>query len=110
MHDVAEFLETDLGKRKLTYVGVTMSVVILWHPLPHDVFFFFPKPLRPLRGLEKTRVATREESGVLGLPSRRGLTPRGSLECNPVQLNKCLSPSEQLERQAEVHSCTQDKA
>ena len=43
MHDVAEFLETDLGKRKLTYVGVTMSVVILWHPLPHDVFFFFPK-------------------------------------------------------------------
>ena len=29
------------------------------------------------------RVATREESGVLGFPSRRGLTPRGSLECNP---------------------------
>ena len=27
--------------------------------------------------------ATREESGVLGFPSRRGLTPRGSLECNP---------------------------
>ena len=27
-----------------------------------------------------------------------------------IQLNKCLSPSEQLERQAEVHSCTQDKA
>ena len=25
-----------------------------------------------------------------------------------IQLNKCLSPSEQLERQAEVHSCTQD--
>ena len=25
------------------------------------------------------RVATREESGVLGFPSRRGLTPRGSL-------------------------------
>ena len=25
----------------------------------------------------------REESGVLGFPSRRGLTPRGSLECNP---------------------------
>ena len=40
-------------------------------------------PLRPLRGLQETRVATREESGVLGLPSRRGLTPRGSLECNP---------------------------
>ena len=30
-----------------------------------------------------TRVATREESGGLGVPSRRGLTPRGSLECNP---------------------------
>ena len=36
-------------------------------------------PLRPLRGLQETRVATREESGVLGFPSRRGLTPRGSL-------------------------------
>ena len=35
------------------------------------------------RGLQETRVATREESGVLGFPSRRGLTPRGSLECNP---------------------------
>ena len=32
---------------------------------------------------ELRRVATREESGVLGFPSRRGLTPRGSLECNP---------------------------
>ena len=31
-----------------------------------------------LRGLQETRVATREESGVLGFPSRRGLTPRGS--------------------------------
>ena len=41
-------------------------------------------PLRPLRGLQETRVATREESGVLGFPSRRGLTPRGSLECNPA--------------------------
>ena len=40
-------------------------------------------PFRPLRGLQETRVATREESGVLVLPSRRGLTPRGSLECNP---------------------------
>ena len=39
--------------------------------------------MRPLRGVQETRVATREESGVLGFPSRRGLTPRGSLECNP---------------------------
>ena len=28
-------------------------------------------PLRPLRGLQETRVATREESGVLGFPTRR---------------------------------------
>ena len=35
-------------------------------------------PLRPLRGFQETRVATREESGVLGFPSRRGLTPRVS--------------------------------
>ena len=34
--------------------------------------------MRPLRGLQETRVATREESGVLGFPSRRGLTPRGT--------------------------------
>ena len=33
-------------------------------------------PLRPLRGLQETRVAPRDESGVLGFPSRRGLTPR----------------------------------
>ena len=39
--------------------------------------------MRPLRELQETRVATREESAVLGFPSRRGLTPRGSLECNP---------------------------
>ena len=39
--------------------------------------------MRPLRGLQETRVATREESGVLGFPSRRGLTPRGRQECNP---------------------------
>ena len=35
-------------------------------------------PLRPLRGLQETRVATREESGVLGFPSRRGLTQGAS--------------------------------
>ena len=40
-------------------------------------------PLRPLRRFQETRVASREESGVLGFPSRRGLTPRGSLEGNP---------------------------
>ena len=39
--------------------------------------------LEAAQGLQETRVATREESGVLGFPSRRGLTPRGSLEWNP---------------------------
>ena len=39
--------------------------------------------MRPLRGLPETRVVTREESGVLGFPLRRGLTLQGSLECNP---------------------------
>ena len=40
---------------------------------------------RPFNTLWAFLVAqtTREESGVLGFPSRRGLTPRGSLECNP---------------------------
>ena len=40
-------------------------------------------PLEAAQGVQETRVETREESGVLGFPSRRGLTPRGSLECNP---------------------------
>ena len=39
--------------------------------------------MRPLSGLQEIRVATREESGVLCFPSRRGLIPRVSLECNP---------------------------
>ena len=42
-------------------------------------FGAFPGAIGPLRGLQEPRVATREESGVLGFPSRRGLTPRGSL-------------------------------
>ena len=32
---------------------------------------------------QEIRVTIQGESGVLGFPSRRGLTPRGSLECNP---------------------------
>ena len=36
-----------------------------------------------VQGAPTILVTTREESGVLGFPSRRGLTPRGSLECNP---------------------------
>ena len=40
-------------------------------------------PLRPLRGLQEPRVATREESGVLGFPSRRGLTPPGAWNATP---------------------------
>ena len=53
----------------------------LERPVPHRVL---PALLSSTSLLaEETRVATREESGVLGFPSRRGLTPRGSLECNP---------------------------
>ena len=36
-----------------------------------------------VQGAPTILVATGEESGVLGFPSRRGLTPRGRLECNP---------------------------
>ena len=55
--------------------------------------------MRPLRGLQETRVATREESGVLGFPSRRGLIPRVSRECNaeiavaPAEEHKVLDTS-----------------
>ena len=42
-----------------------------------------PLASRVAQGVSGPSSATREESGVLGFPSRRGLTPRGSLECNP---------------------------
>lgn len=38
LHDVAEFLEISLGKRKLTDVGVITSAVIRWYPLPRNDF------------------------------------------------------------------------
>lgn len=38
LHDVAEFLEIGLGKRKLTAVGVITSAVIRWYPLPRNDF------------------------------------------------------------------------
>ena len=41
-----------------------------------------PAPLSA-QGAPRDPRPTREESGVLGFPSRRGLTPRGILECNP---------------------------
>ena len=37
----------------------------------------------PRSGLQEIPVATRQESGVLFFPSRRGLTLRVSRECNP---------------------------
>ena len=43
--------------------------------------------MRPLRGLQETRVATREESGVLGFPSRRGLTLLSQLFRDPAIVN-----------------------
>ena len=53
-----------------------------------------PRPrVRALRGLQETRVATREESGVLGFPSRRVLTPRGSLECRRCRLHPWVGRS-----------------
>ena len=68
-----------------------------------------------LRGLQETRVATREESGVLGFPSRRGLTPRalhGPLfEGNPVgegtTLRGTATPVHRLQRPTgSTHSST----
>ena len=51
-------------------------------------------PLRPLRGLQETRVATREESGVLGFPSRffclskdGYLIPASALDAERLQYN-----------------------
>ena len=38
--------------------------------------------LEATQGHQDIRVATREESGVLCFPSRRGLTPRGSMGFN----------------------------
>ena len=46
--------------------------------------------MRPLRGLQETRVATREESGVLRFPSRQGLTPRVHQESNPDKNQKTI--------------------
>ena len=40
----------------------------------------------------KTRVATREESGVLGFPSRRGLTPWGVGSVPPQDQAGLYSP------------------
>ena len=52
-----------------------------------------------LRGLQETRVATREESGVLGFPSRRGLTPRGSLAgVGSLSLLQRIFPTQELNR------------
>ena len=39
--------------------------------------------MRPLSGLQEIRVVAREESALLFFPSRRSLTPRWSLECDP---------------------------
>ena len=40
-------------------------------------------PFRPQSGLQEMPVATRKESGVLGFPSRRGVTHQVRLECDP---------------------------
>ena len=52
--------------------------------------------MRPLRGLQEPRVATREESGVLGFPSRRGMTSRGSLDKNTLEgINSRVSEAQE---------------
>ena len=65
------------GRRKLC---LTLVLALVSPPIGAKDKFL---PLRPLRGLQETRDTNRAESGVLGFPWRRGLTPRGSLECNP---------------------------
>ena len=40
-------------------------------------------PFRPLIGLQELHVVTREDSGVLCFHSRRGVTHRVRLECDP---------------------------
>ena len=40
-------------------------------------------PFRPLSGIQEIPIVTLEETGFLCFPSRRGLSPRVSLECNP---------------------------
>ena len=62
------------------------SLSILWHCLSLGV-------AEATRGLQEICVATREDSGVLGFPSRRGLAPRGILECNPDEKNPMTDPS-----------------
>ena len=49
--------------------------------------------MRPLSGLQAILVVTREDSGVLCFPSRRGLTHRVRLECDP---NIPVGPGEEL--------------
>ena len=56
-----------------------------------------------------SRVATREESGVLGFPSRRGLTPRGSLVVPVQEMQQMrvqfLGGGDHLEKGMATHSC-----
>ena len=61
------------------------SPAALGEPRPHTRFQERLSDLAAAArsNIQEIPVATREESGVLGFPSRRGLTPRGSLECNP---------------------------
>ena len=55
--------------------------------------------MRPLRGHQETRVATREESGVLCFPSRRGLTPRvpGSVDPSDQKKTACYDIDVEVE-------------
>ena len=50
----------------LIAAAATISYSISFRAEPLEIF----KDMRPLRGLQETRVATREESGVLVFPRR----------------------------------------
>ena len=69
------------GHRKMRAIFSCMA----WRPITSPLSKLKRRldSIEAAQGAQETRVATREESGVLGFPSRRGLTPRGSLECNP---------------------------
>ena len=58
---VADQAAKEVATQRSPTVGPESSFTVLMEP---------ELPLRPLRGLQETRVATREESGVLGFPSQ----------------------------------------
>ena len=73
--------------KQRTLLSSRVATCISWRPLngliPSQNCTEGLTTFRPLNGLLEIPVATREESGVLCINSRRGLTLRLNLECNP---------------------------